>query len=84
MSQTTLGTITIVYRDESQQFSTVSRALHFLRQDRIRTGWFHKVKAAVNFVTDDEVTQTRHLKGDKFLIMNELKQLANDFKESTI
>jgi hypothetical protein len=82
MSKTTLGAITIVYRDESKQFPTVSRALHFLRQDRIQTGWFHKVKVTVALVVDDDVSQTRHLKGDKFMIMDELKQLANDFKES--
>lgn len=84
MSKATLGSITIIYRDESKQFTTVSRALHFLRQDRIQTGWFHKVKANVDLVVDDDVSQTRHLKGDKFLIMDQLKQLANDFKASSI
>lgn len=84
MTNTTLGPITIAYRDETQQFATVSLALHFLRQDRIKMGWFHKVKAAVDLMVDDEVSQTRHLKGDKFLIMKELNQLANDLKASHV
>jgi hypothetical protein len=84
MPKTTLGAITIVYRDETQQFTTVSRALHFLRQDRIKMGWFHKIKAAVDLIADGEVSQTRHLKGNKFLIMDELKQLASDLKESHV
>ena len=84
MTNTTLGPITIVYRDETQQFATVSLALHFLRQDRIKMGWFHQVKAAVDLMVDDEVSQTRHLKGDTFLIMKELNQLANDLKASYV
>jgi hypothetical protein len=84
MTNTTLGPITIVYRNETQRFATVSLALHFLRQDRIKMGWFHKINAAVDLMVDDEVRQTRHLKGDKFLIMQELNQLAKDLKASHV
>lgn len=41
MANTTMGQITIVYRDKTQQVSTVSQASHFLRQGRIKVGWFH-------------------------------------------
>lgn len=82
MAHTTMGQITIVYRGETQQFKTVSLAAHFLRQDRIKMGWFHTIKAAVDLVVDDEVSQTRHLKGNKFLIMQELAQLEDDLKLS--
>ena len=43
-------------------------------------GWFHKVKADVDLVEDGKVSQTRHLKGDKYLIMKELEQLESDLK----
>ncbi len=80
MATTTMGPITIVYRGETQQFNSVSLAAHFLRQNRIKMGWFHKVQAAVDLMTNDEVSQTKHLKGDKFLIMKELAQLESDLK----
>ena len=54
--------------------------MHFLRQERIKMGWFHKIKAAVDLMVDDEVSQTRHLKGDKFLIMKALTQPEGDIK----
>jgi hypothetical protein len=82
MANTTMGQITIVYRDETQQFSTVSQASHFLRQDRIKAGWFHKVKAAVDLMSDGKVNQTRHLKGDKHRIMKALEHLESDLKLS--
>ena len=82
MAHTTLGQITIVYRGETQQFNTVSQVAHFLRQLRIKVGWFHTVKAAVDLLGDDMVRQTRHLKGDKYLIMQELAQLEGDLKLS--
>ena len=82
MTNTTMGQITIVYRGETQQFATVSLASHFLRQDRIKMGWFHTVKAAVDLVEDDKVSETRHLKGNKFLIMEKLAQLEGDLKQS--
>jgi hypothetical protein len=82
MANTTMGQITLVYRGETQQFKTVSLAAHFLRQDRIRVGWFHTIRATVDLVVDDEVSQTRHLKGDKFFIMKELAQLEGDISRS--
>lgn len=82
MANTTIGTITLVYRGETQQFTTVSLATHYLRQERVKVGWFHNIKADVDLMTGDEVSQTRHLKGDKFLIMKELTQLEADVKQS--
>jgi hypothetical protein len=76
----TIGQITLVYRGETQQFNTVSLAAHFLRQDRIKVGWFHSINATVDLVADGEVSQTRHLKGDKFLIMQQLGQLESEIK----
>ena len=80
MATTTMGPITIVYRGETQQFNTVSLAAHFLREPRIKVGWFHTVKAAVDLMVEDKVSQTRHLKGDKYLIMKELEQLESEIK----
>jgi hypothetical protein len=77
MSNVNIDQITLVYRGETQQFHTVSQAAHFLRQVRIKVGWFHKIKAAVDLTTDDKASQTRHLKGDKYHIMEELEQLDN-------
>ena len=82
MENTTLGQITIVYRGETQQFKTVSLAAHFLRQPQIKVGWFHTIKAAVDLMADDQVSQTRHLKGDKYLIMKELEHLESELKLS--
>ena len=82
MANTTMGPITIVYRGETQQFKTVSLAAHFLRQERIKVGWFHTIKAAVDLMVPDKVSQTRYLKGDKYLIMKELAQLEDDLKLS--
>jgi hypothetical protein len=80
MANTTMGLITIVYRGETQQFKTVSLAAHFLRQERIKVGCFHTIQAAVNLMVNDEVNQTRHLKGDKYLIMKGLVLLEAEFK----
>jgi len=80
MADTTMGLITIVYRGETQQFKTMSLAAHFLRQERIKVGWFHTIQAAVNLMVNDEVNQTRHLKGDKYLIMKGLVLLEAEFK----
>jgi hypothetical protein len=82
VANTTIGTITLVYRGETQQFTTISLAMHYLRQEQIKMGWFHKIKAEVELMIGDEVSQTRHLKGDKFLIMKELTQLEEDVKQS--
>jgi len=83
MTDTTIGQITLVYRGETQQFNTASLAANFLRQDRIKMGWFHKIKASVDLMMDDKVSQTRHLKGDKFRIMKELEQLEDEIKQSS-
>jgi hypothetical protein len=77
-----MGQITIVYRGETQQFKTVSLAAHFLRKPQVKVGWFHTIKATVELMVHDTVSQTRHLKGDKYLIMQELEQLHNDLKLS--
>lgn len=82
MADTSIGQITLVYRGETQQFNTVSQAAHFLRQVRIKVGWFHTVKAAVDLIAPGQVSQTRNLKGDKYLIMKELEQLEGDLKLS--
>lgn len=82
MANTKIGQITIDYRGETQQFNTASLAANFLRQDRIKMGWFHKIKASVDLMMDDRVSQTRHLKGDKFRIMKELEQLEDEVKQS--
>jgi hypothetical protein len=82
MTGTTMGQITIVYRGETQQFGTVSLATHFLRQDRIKMGWFHKIKATVDLIGNDQVRQTQYLKGDKFDIMKALVQLEADIKSA--
>lgn len=82
MANTTMGQITLVYRGETQQFKTVSLAAHFLRQLRIKVGWFHTVKAAVDMMSDGKVSQTRCLKGNKYHIMKELAQLESDVKWS--
>ncbi len=82
MATTTIGQINILYRGKTQQFKTVSLAEHFLRQFRIKVGWFHTVKATVNLMVNDKVMQIRHLKGDKFLIMKELAQLEDEVKLS--
>jgi hypothetical protein len=82
MASTTIDQITLVYRGETQQFTTVSQAAHFLRQVRIKVGWFHTVKAAVDLVGHNTVRETRHLKGDKYHILKELEQLHNDLKLS--
>jgi hypothetical protein len=83
MAQATMGQITLVYRGETQQFTTVSQAAHFLRQERIKVGWFHTVKADVELMMDDGASQTRHLKGDKFHIMTQLAEIEGDLKQSS-
>lgn len=80
MATTTIGPITIDYRKETHEFKTVSMAEHFLRQLRIKVGWRHTIKAAVNLMVSDKVMPIRHLKGDKFLIMKELVQLEDEIK----
>lgn len=84
MADTTLGQITLVYRSETQQFKSVSQAIHFLRQDRIKMGWFHKVQAAVDVVQAGTANQTRNMKGDKFHVITELEQLAAEVKKANV
>jgi hypothetical protein len=80
MADITMGPITIVYRGETQEFKTMALAAHFLRQERIKVGWFHTIQAAVDLMVNDEVSQTRYLKGDKYLIMKGLVLLEAKFK----
>jgi hypothetical protein len=82
MANSAIDQITLDYRGENRQFNSVSQAIHFLRQVRIKVGWFHKVKAAVDLISNGKITDTRHLKGDKYLIMKELEQLESDLKLS--
>ena len=84
MGNITMGQITIVYRGTTQQFKTVSLAEHFLRQTSIKVGWFHTIKANIDLMMHDEVSETHSLKGDKYHIMQELKQLETDLKASPV
>jgi hypothetical protein len=84
MPDTTLSQITLVYRSETQQFKSVSQAIHFLRQERIKLGWFHKVQAAVDLVKEGTANQTRNMKGDKFHVIMELEQLAAEVKKANV
>jgi hypothetical protein len=77
MARTTVDMITIAYRGKTQQFTTVSQAVHFLRRDDVRTGWFHKVTADVYIVAAGDAQQTHHLRGQKFDIIKALEQLKS-------
>jgi hypothetical protein len=83
MAHATIDHITVVYRGEQQQFATVSLALHFLRQEDVKTGWFHKITADIDLLVDDEVSQTRHFKGDKLRIMEALEHLQLELKQAS-
>jgi hypothetical protein len=52
------------------------------RQDQIKMAWFHKIKASVDLMMDDKISQTRHLQGDKFRILKGLAQLEDEFKQA--
>jgi hypothetical protein len=83
MATSSIDQITIVYRGETQQFATVSLALHFLRQDQIKTGWFRKIKVDVDLIVDGEVSHNRrHLEGDKLQVMKELQHLEAELKQA--
>ena len=82
MAGNIIGQITLAYRGETQQFATVSQAVHFLRQDRIKMGWFHKVRATVDLIENGNTTQTRELKGDKFHMITALEQLEGKVKKA--
>ena len=77
MTHAPVGLITIVYRGQTHQFTTVSQTVHFLRRDDITTGWFHKITAEV-VVADGDVRQTRRLRGQKFAIITALEHLQHD------
>ena len=72
--------ITISYCGETQKFKTVWLAVYVLRHPEIKVGWFHTIKATVDLMVDEWVSQTRHFKGDKHFILMELRQLETDFK----
>lgn len=82
MADTTIGRITLVYRGETHQFSTVSQAAHFLRQERIKVSWFHKIKAAVDLFANGKLSEIRRLKGQKYDIIESLEQLESAIKPS--
>jgi hypothetical protein len=78
MAHPHITAVTISYRGASHQFPTVIHAVRFLRGDDVRTGWFRKVTADVQFGSGDVVTETRHLKGQKYTVIGVLEQLARD------
>jgi len=51
----TVARITIVYRGRTQEFTTCSQAIHFLRSEAVKTGWFHKITATVDLVAAGDV-----------------------------
>lgn len=68
MADSSMGQITLAYRGETQQFVTLSQAAHFLRQDRIKMGWFQEVVEMVSgakeaiAALDDKDLDGRHLR----------------------
>jgi hypothetical protein len=81
MAHATVDLISIVYRGQTQQFTTVSQAVHFLRRDDITTGWFRKITAEV-LVADGDVRQTQRLRGQKFAMITALEQLQHDSRQT--
>lgn len=77
----TVAQITIVYRGRTHQFTTISQAVHFLRGDAIRTGWFHKIRADVDLIAAGDVRQLQALRGQKFAMIEALQQLDRDAKQ---
>jgi hypothetical protein len=71
----TVARITVLYRGQTQQFTTISQALHFLRGDAVKIGWFHKITADVDLVAVGDVRQTQRLRGQKFAMIAALQQL---------
>jgi hypothetical protein len=68
MADSSMGQITLAYRGETQPCGTVSQAAHFLRQDRIKMGWFQGIvemassaKEAIAAL-DDKDLDGRHLR----------------------
>ena len=71
----TVARITIVYRGRAQEFALLSQAIHFLRSEAVKTGWFHKITATVDLVAAGDVRQTQTLRGQKFDLITALEQL---------
>ena len=78
MAHPHISAVTIGYRGASHHFASVADAVRFLRGDDIRTGWFRKVTANVQVGSDDAITETRHLKGQKYTVISALEQLARN------
>ena len=78
MTEQKVGAVNITYRGEERQFATVSQAVHFLRRDDIKTGWFRKIEADVKIVSDSVVVEkTYHLKGQKLTVIDELERIES-------
>jgi hypothetical protein len=71
----TVALITIVYRGRTQEFTAISQAIHFLRSEAVKIGWFHTMTATVDLVAAGDVRQTRTLRGQKFDMITALEQL---------
>jgi hypothetical protein len=80
MTQQKVGAVNIVYRGEERQFTTVSQAMHFLRRDDIKTGWFRKIEADVEIVSGSVVERAYHLKGEKFNVIAEIERIERAIK----
>jgi hypothetical protein len=71
----TIALITLVYRGRTQEFTTCSQAIHFLRSEAVKTGWLHKITADIALVGPGDVRQTQTLRGQKFAMITALEQL---------
>ena len=67
--------ITIGYRGRTQEFTLLTQAIHFLRSEAVKTGWFHKMTTTVDLVTAGDVRQTQTLRGQKFDMITALEHL---------
>lgn len=81
MTEQKVGAVNITYRGEKRQFTTVSQAMHFLRHDDIKTGWFRKIEADVEIVSGSAVEEAHHLKGQKLDVIAELERIEHDLKQ---
>jgi hypothetical protein len=71
----TVALITLVYRGRTQEFTILSQAIHFLRSETVKIGWFHKITATVDLIAAGDVRQTQTLRGQKFAMITALEQL---------
>ena len=78
MAHPTVERITIGYRGQTRQFTTVSQAVHFLRREDVITGWFRTITVDVQLVAAGNLRQTQHLRGNKFPLITVLQQLQPD------